>query len=143
MKKRVIILILAAVMLLAIPAQATSRATTFMPSLTFEGATAKCGIVILGGTHDQIEVTLSLWHGNQLIDTWSEEGTGVNTVKTCTLPIELEWKSPFEGGFLKWVNTNHANGTGAWEKMEAFKAAIDAMTITCTVEVQLASGAGA
>ena len=76
MKKRVIILILAAVMLLAIPAQATSRATTFMPSLTFEGATAKCGIVILGGTHDQIEVTLSLWHGNQLIDTWSEEGTG-------------------------------------------------------------------
>lgn len=76
MKKRVIILILAAVMLLAIPAQATSRATTFMPSLTFEGATAKCGIVILGGTHDQIEVTLSLWRGNQLIDTWSEEGTG-------------------------------------------------------------------
>lgn len=86
MKKRVIILILAAVMLLAIPAQATSRATTFMPSLTFEGATAKCGIVILGGTHDQIEVTLSLWHGNQLIDTWSEEGTGyLRMAETATV----------------------------------------------------------
>lgn len=75
--------------------------------------------------------------------TWSTEGTGVNTVKTCTLPIELEWASDYEGGFLKWVNTKHANGTGAWEQMQAFKAAIDAMTITCTVEVQLASGAGA
>ena len=75
--------------------------------------------------------------------TWSTSGTGVNTVKTCTLPIELEWADPYEGGFLKWVNTEHANGTGAWKAMEAFKTAIDATTITCTVEVQLASGAGA
>lgn len=74
---------------------------------------------------------------------WVTEGTGVDTVKTCTLPITLDWASPYEGGFLKWVNTNHENGTGAWEAMEAFKTAIDAMTITCTVEVLLASGAGA
>lgn len=76
MKKRVIILILAAVMLLAIPAQAVSRANTFLPSLTFEETTAKCGIIVLGGTHDQIEVTLTLWRGNHLIGTWSEKGTG-------------------------------------------------------------------
>ena len=75
--------------------------------------------------------------------TWSTSGTGVNTVKSCTLPIELEWKSPYQDGFLKWVNTEHANGTGAWKAMEDFKAAIDATTITCTVEVLLASVAGA
>lgn len=74
---------------------------------------------------------------------WAKEGTGVDTVKTCTLPITLDWATPYEGGFLKWVNTNHENGTGAWEAMEAFKTAIDATTITCTVEVLLASGAGA
>lgn len=75
--------------------------------------------------------------------TWSEEGTGVDTVKTCTLPITLEWASDYEGGFLKWVNTTYPDGTGAWEAMQAFKAAIDATTITCKVEVLLASGAGA
>lgn len=74
---------------------------------------------------------------------WAKEGEGVDTVMTCTLPITLEWASPYEGGFLKWVNTNHADGTGAWAAMEAFEAAIDATNITCTVEVQLASGAGA
>lgn len=74
---------------------------------------------------------------------WVKEGTGVDTVMKCTLPIELEWASDYEGGFLKWVNTEHANGTGAWKAMEDFKAKIDATTITCTVTVQLASGAGA
>lgn len=75
---------------------------------------------------------------------WSiASGTGVDTVKTYTLPITLEWKSPYEGGFLKWVNTTYPDGTGAWEAMEDFKAKIDATTITCTVEVLLASGAGA
>lgn len=85
-------------------------------------------------------ITVAQTSGNP---TWATSGTGVDTVKTCTLPIELEWKSPYEGGFLKWVNTNRANGTGAWEAMEAFKNAIDTTTITCTVEVQLASVAGA
>ena len=75
---------------------------------------------------------------------WSiASGTGVDTKMTCTLPITLDWATPYEGGFLKWVNTNHENGTGAWEAMEAFKNAIDATTITCTVKVQVASGAGA
>lgn len=75
---------------------------------------------------------------------WSiASGTGVDTKMTCTLPITLDWATPYEGGFLKWVNTKHEDGTGAWEAMEAFKTAIDATTITCTVEVLLASGAGA
>ena len=71
------------------------------------------------------------------------EGEGIDTKMTYTLPITLEWKSPYEGGFLKWVNTTYPDGNGAWEAMEAFKTAIDATTITCTVKVQVASGAGA
>lgn len=98
MKKRVIILILAAALLLAIPTQAVSRATTCRPSLTFEGMTAKCGIVVLGGTYDEIEVTLSLWHGNQMIGVWIEETTGylsmsetvtVTRGNTYTLEVDL------------------------------------------------------
>ena len=74
---------------------------------------------------------------------WATSGTGVNTVKTCTLPITLEWATTYEGGFLKWVNATYPDGAGAWEAMEDFKADIDVTTITCTVAVQLASGAGA
>ena len=76
---------------------------------------------------------------------WAKEGEGegVDTKMTCTLPITLEWASKYQGGFLKWVNTTYPDGTGAWDAMEDFKAKIDATTITCTVEVQLASGAGA
>ena len=76
---------------------------------------------------------------------WAKEGEGegVDTKMTCTLPITLEWASKYQGGFLKWVNTTYPDGTGAWNAMEDFKAKIDATTITCTVEVQLASGAGA
>lgn len=75
---------------------------------------------------------------------WSiASGTGVDTEMTCTLPITLDWATTYEGGFLKWVNTTYPDGTGAWEAMEEFKAAIDATTITCTVKVQVASGAGA
>lgn len=76
---------------------------------------------------------------------WAKEGEdeGIETVMKCTLPITLEWKSPYQDGFLKWVNTERADGTGAWDAMEDFKAKIDAMTITCKVEVLLASGAGA
>lgn len=74
---------------------------------------------------------------------WVTEGTGVDTKMTYTLPITLDWATTYEGGFLKWVNTTYPDGTGAWEAMEAFKTAIDATTITCTVEVLLASGAGA
>lgn len=74
---------------------------------------------------------------------WSTEGEGIETVMTCTLPITLEWATTYAGGFLKWVNTTYPDGEGAWEAMEAFQTAIDATTITCAVEVQLASGAGA
>ncbi|MBO8425814.1 MAG: hypothetical protein IAC61_00655 [Firmicutes bacterium] len=76
---------------------------------------------------------------------WAQEGEGegVDTVKTCTLPITLEWASKYQGGFLKWVNTTYPDGNGAWDAMEAFQTAINSTTITCTVTVQLASGAGA
>ena len=76
---------------------------------------------------------------------WAKEGEGegVDTKMTCTLPITLEWASKYQGGFLERVNTTYPDGTGAWKAMEAFKTAIDTTTITCTVEVQLASGVGA
>lgn len=76
MKRRVLVFMLAAVLLLAIPAQAENRAATFAPSLTFDGTTAKCGITVWGGTYDEIEVTLTLWRGNFMLDSWSAEGTG-------------------------------------------------------------------
>lgn len=77
MKKRFVVLSCVIVILLTVTAHAAVRAEYCVPSLTFDGTTATCEIKVIGeALSDRIEVTLSLWHGNQLIDTWSEEGTG-------------------------------------------------------------------
>lgn len=76
MKKRLVIYFLVVVMLLGIPAQATGRAATGAPSLSFDGTTANCGITIWGETNDEIEVTMSLWRGNFMVESWYKEDTG-------------------------------------------------------------------
>lgn len=75
MKKRIIPLIIIFVFLLSISANAVeARATTIIPSLTFDGTTATCMVSVID-TGKSIKVTLELWCGNDFIDSWSESGT--------------------------------------------------------------------
>lgn len=77
MKKRLVVFLLVATMLLATTAQAALQADYVEPSLTFDGSTAICEIKVVGeNTSDEIEVTLTLWRGNFMMDSWSAEGTG-------------------------------------------------------------------
>lgn len=77
MKKRLIpLLLIFALTLGTIASAAQPRATTVVPSLSFNGTTANCSASItdFGG---EIKATLTLWNGNRVVDSWYGEGTSV------------------------------------------------------------------
>lgn len=81
--KRVIPMILALVMVLAVAAQASGpmKVPTARPSLTFSGTTATCAVRIRAdNSTDAISVTMKLWKGNSCLQTWSARGTGTVTM---------------------------------------------------------------
>ena len=82
MKKRVVPLFIALVMILSISANAATvpRANNIDLALSFCGTTGNCAVLVTSPTK-QIDVTLSLWQGNILIDSWSGSGTTVVSVQ--------------------------------------------------------------
>ena len=87
MRKRILALTLAVVLLLTVPAQAAMQSATSIPSLTFDGTEATCELKVVGETGDEIEATLSLWRGSTMLATWSKEGTSyvrISQTKTVT-----------------------------------------------------------
>ena len=87
MRKRILALTLAAVLLLTVPAQAAMQSATSIPSLTFDGTEATCELKVVGETGDEIEATLTLWRGSTMLATWSKEGTSyvrISQTKTVT-----------------------------------------------------------
>ena len=71
--------ILAIVLVLTVPltAFATPRATNVTPALTFKGTTASCQATVVGNsTSEYITVTMRLWRGNRLLETWTADGYG-------------------------------------------------------------------
>ena len=87
MRKRILALTLAVVLLLTVPAQAAMQSATSIPSLTFDGTEATCELKVVGETGDEIEATLTLWRGSTKLATWSEEGMSyvrISQTKTVT-----------------------------------------------------------
>lgn len=78
MKKRVFLLFLAAVMLLAIPAYAVSpRTIDCIPDISFNGTEATCTATVTGDrTTDRISATMTLKRGPTVIDSWSDSASG-------------------------------------------------------------------
>ena len=101
MKK--IALLLAMVLVVSMPLSALavpSRANEeYMVTLTFIGTTAKCeGEVFTQYPNDYVVMTLKLFHGNQLLNQWSQSRGGsfemvrthtVTKGQTYTLTMEL------------------------------------------------------
>ena len=84
MKKRIIILVVALCFLLSNPVCAAMK-KTYVPSLTFNGTTANCYISVTE-IGKSINITLELWHGNTLVDSWSKSGTTyVRIDEYCTV----------------------------------------------------------
>jgi len=74
MKKRIVLLVLALSIILAIPAYAAAtRNAINIPGLSFTGSTAVCTSMIIGPINADIEAEISLWDGNKCIESWSED----------------------------------------------------------------------
>ena len=49
-------------------------------SLSFSGTTANCSATVTDAGKE-LDVTLELWHGDKLVDSWPASGTGMVSVK--------------------------------------------------------------
>ena len=100
MKKR-LYMIMAAVILLASLSFGTEAATmvNVSPELSFSGSTANCSVRAskIGKT---ITLTMELWHGTTLVDSWS--GSGTNS---------LTLSENHSGCVSGWTYTLKINGT--------------------------------
>lgn len=97
MKRRIVpfVLVLILAISLCTTAFAAARAVTVIPTLSFSGTTANCSVnaTKLG---KEISLTLELWCGKTLIDSWSDSATSRLTIseshrvvsgKTYTLKV--------------------------------------------------------
>lgn len=78
MKRRIFALVAICVMVLSVCAQAAeSRAVNGQPTLYFDGTTAVCSVTCKGtNTNDELDVTLTLYQGSTVVDSWSDSGNG-------------------------------------------------------------------
>ena len=76
MKRRIFSLTVLFLLMLGITAQAIEpRATGGNPVLTFDGTTAECSVTCTGNrSSDQVEATLTLYHGDSYVDSWNATG---------------------------------------------------------------------
>ncbi len=86
MCKRSILIALCIAMLLSLSLNvyaAEQRVSASQPTLDFSGTNALCGFTFVQfGKH--IEVTMELWYGNTLVDSWTKEGNHtVSFAETC------------------------------------------------------------
>ncbi len=103
MKKCRLFLALLLLISLSVPAYATEtvepRAYAANPTLSFEGTTAICYVNCRSdNTSDRISATLTLYHGNTIVDSWSASGgfrvpvSGECEVESGeTYVLELTW----------------------------------------------------
>lgn len=78
MKKRIFAAILLVALVLSMTAYAVEpRSKSIVPSLTFSGKTANCGVDIVStNTSDSISATIKLCRGTEVLETWYESGDG-------------------------------------------------------------------
>ena len=78
MKK--IAMLLAIVLLVATPLTvqaATPRTIDISPGLFYTGTTARCSVLVSAyNVSQEVEVTVTLWHGNSWIESWDLFGYG-------------------------------------------------------------------
>ncbi len=73
MKKKLIAILLTAVILLPMCCSNSTHATSAQLNLTFSGTVANCHAVVNGSSN--IQATLELWQGNTMVCSWSSSGS--------------------------------------------------------------------
>lgn len=87
MKKRRLTLTVLLLLILSVQVHCAYYAVSATPNLSFSGTTANCtGRVTTGNEDDSIVATLTLWHGNTFVYSWSGSGTDyVYLSGSCTV----------------------------------------------------------
>lgn len=77
MKRRVFFIALILMVVMQIPAKAVSERTyMFTPALSFSDTTAYCSVYVpCSNKTDSVSVVLTLWRGQEVIDSWSDAST--------------------------------------------------------------------
>ena len=78
MKKRILPMMALVALLFTMSAHtAGARVISARPILSFDGTTAVCYADCKGGNmNDEVEATLTLYHGSSYVDSWSDSGKG-------------------------------------------------------------------
>lgn len=77
MKKHNFFAALMFLIVLTVPAQATIRMISAVPSISFTGNTATCRVIIsVDSQKDKVVAEIELWQGNNLITSWKDSSTG-------------------------------------------------------------------
>ena len=89
MKKRMVVLLLVMIMIsgLCVNAMATERASQIKPKLSFSGKTANCSVTVV--EVGKLDVTLELWNGSEMVDSWSDSGTNYLNVSGSHAAVRL------------------------------------------------------
>ena len=98
MKRRIFSLTVLFLLMLGITAQAIEpRATGGNPVLTFDGTTAECSVTCTGNkSSDQVEATLTLYHGDSYVDSWNATGKlRVSVFGECNVKRGETYTLPF------------------------------------------------
>lgn len=103
MKNRIMVCLLVVLLLATMTTQAyaiDSRQLYIVPTLYFEGSTAKCEVTVTGNySTDEIDAVIKLWQGSTCIATWTESGKGyiffddscnVTRNREYTLTVDIE-----------------------------------------------------
>lgn len=87
MKKRFLSLTAAVLLVMAFTVNAAARVEQNEPRLSISGTTATCFVNYRSaGATDRVKVTLTLWCGESIVDSWSNSGTGSVTIsENCTV----------------------------------------------------------
>lgn len=88
MQRRILALAMLTVMILSLTAQAVdARAALNKPILSISGTTATCEVDYKSASSsDTVKITLALWCGDNIVDSWTETGYGeVSMKETCTV----------------------------------------------------------
>lgn len=78
MKKRIIPILFVFLMFFSSTAYAaTPRAAQVVPSISFEGATATCSVIIVSDNlSDDVEAVIKFWEGSRCVETWEKSSVG-------------------------------------------------------------------
>lgn len=102
MKKRILTIAFALCLILCTTANAVEQRASYIPTLTFNGTTANCSVVVASLGHG-ITVVLELWDEDGLVESWTKSGTNYVKIEETSAVISGETYTLYASGTINNV----------------------------------------